>query len=149
DGVLDGETHLSFGPGRGQATARTNLDKVDLHLTKGVVNLPQLGQELHDVALDVAAGDDGKVVIKDIRARGTKGMITGAGSAQLQGLLLDRADLAFLIKPGEELPVTLEGVPFGEARGKITLVVVPKPKKDGYDVKIGLPSIHVDLAPAV
>jgi translocation and assembly module TamB len=148
DGVLDGETHLSFHAGEGKAAARTSLDKVDLRFSKGVLNLPQLGQELSDVNLTVAAGEGGKVVIKDVRARGTKGMVTGSGYAKLEGLVLDSAELALLIKPGEELPITIEGTPFGEARGKITFLA-QKQKNGDHDVKIGVPSLHIDLAPAV
>ncbi len=144
DGVLDGASHVEWSLNSRKAA---KLGQVKLTLKDGVLNLPALGQELHNVSLDIAAGEQGKVQINDLRAEGAKGLLTGKGYAQFDGLWFRKAELQFDIKSGAELPITLGGVPYGDASGQISLAVTAP--KGELDLVVGIPALHIDLAPGL
>ncbi len=145
DGVLDGEARIGWSDGKAGGAAR--FDGVHLTLARGALTLPQLGQELHDISFKIVGGGDGAVAVSDVQARGTKGLITGSGSAQFNGLVPRDAALAFTIKKGEELPITLEGVALGDASGEITLS--GKALAHGWALKVGIPRLLLELSPSL
>src|SRR5262249_36100660 len=57
DGFLDGTSHLLVQPGSG-----ARIGDVKLALTDGSLHLPQLGQELHGITLEVARDGAGQLV---------------------------------------------------------------------------------------
>lgn len=139
DGTLDGFAGVGF----------TRLDdddkakiEVQLKLSDGTFHVPQLGQELHDADIVVKGGGGGLVRLEKLSVDGTKGRITGSGNARFKGLAFKHADATFEIKPGQELPVALEGVALGEARGKVT-ITADKRERD-MEVVVGIP--HFNLA---
>jgi translocation and assembly module TamB len=140
DGVLDGAAALSWPrldhPDQAKASVR-------MQLSGGVFHVPQLGQEFHDAEVIMSGGPRGLIKLDTIRADGQKGRITGSGSLQLDGLAFRKAEASFTIKPGEELPVTLEGVPFGDARGRVKIVA--EQQKNLLAVVVDIPSLHVAL----
>jgi len=140
DGTLDGEASLGW----------TRLDdddkakiRVGMKLRDGLFHVPQLGQELHGAEVNLHGGAGGVVHVDGIKAYGTKGKLTGAGSVRFAGLRFARADARLTIKKGEELPLTYEGVPIGDAQGRITV----RAEKRGKDllVNVAVPSLHIDL----
>jgi translocation and assembly module TamB len=144
DGRLNGSVTAAFGklgdPKHGKLTG-------GLDFTDGVLNVPQLGQELHDAGVSIKAMDDGTIHIDDLRARGTKGGLTGSGRVLLSGLSFLRANATMEIKNGDDLPLTLEGVPLGDARGEIT--VDAEQKNGEIAIDVGIPHLHVDLPAAI
>lgn len=138
DGVLDGEARADLAKLAAKPKIVTRLK-----LSDGVFHVPQLGQELHDAQVTVVGGAGGVVELAGIRADGAKGRITGSGRAKFDGLRFVRADASFEIKPGEELPVTFEGVPFGDARAKIKVAAEQRGRV--LAITVGIPSLHIDL----
>jgi translocation and assembly module TamB len=120
---------------------------VSLDLTGGVLNVDKLGQELHDVGVSIKSQPDGSIAIRDLRARGTKGALEGSGSVRLAGVRFVGASAAIGIKPGEALPVMLDGVPYGDLNGTITV----EAKRAGSDttVDVNIPKLHLELPSAV
>jgi len=145
DGVLDGDASLDWGAPKSGGAAR--FDGVHLALVRGILNLPQLGQELHDISLTIAGGSDGALAVSNLQARGTKGLITGKGSAHFDGLIPLDAALQLDIKKGDEIPLTLEGVALGDASGGLT--VTAKAQNHNWNVKVGIPRLAVELSPSL
>jgi translocation and assembly module TamB len=145
DGVLDGGAVVGWNAG---GPKDASFEKVDLKLRSGVVNVPQLGQELHDVSLAVVGAARGRLDLKGLRAQASNGVVTGAGFADFDGTALRKAELELEIGGSAPLPIAVQGVPVGEVRGSITIGAVAQPTGQ-LDVKVGLPKLHVDLAPAL
>src|SRR4029079_19353871 len=104
---------------------RASID-AKMKVKSGVIHVPQIGQELHDATITIESKPDGTIELSDIRAEGTRGRITGKATAHLQRLRFERADGSFEIRRGEEIPLTLEGVPLGNARGTINIAAEKK-----------------------
>ena len=141
DGVLEGDarvgwTHLEDDDDKGKLAVR-------MKLSDGVFHVPQLGQELHDAEVQIVGGANGVILMEGLRADGTKGRITGSGKAKFNGLRFARAEAAFRIKPGEELPIALEGVPLGDTRGEVKIVAEKRDKK--LAVTVDVPTLHLEL----
>ena len=143
DGILDGDAHIDW-------ARRTGADKpnlaVRMKLTEGVFHIPQLGQELSHAEVALTSGAGGLVRLEGLHAEGTKGRISGAGGVRFDGLSFARAEAHFSIKPGEEIPLTLEGVAFGEARGDIN--VIADSRANELAITVGLRNMHIDLPTA-
>jgi translocation and assembly module TamB len=144
DGRLDGKASVDF-------VRLSELEKaklaVSLDLSGGIFNVDKLGQELHDVAVSIKSQPDGSIAIRDLLARGSKGELTGSGNVRLSGLSFVGAKAAMEIKKGEELPVMLDGVPYGQVRGTITVDATRKGSDTNVDV--GIPTLHLELPSAV
>ena len=140
DGYLDGD--LRMGWKRLAAGDRASID-VQMKVKSGVVHVPQIGQELHDATITIQSKPGGTIELSDIRAEGTRGRITGKARAHMNGLRFERAEGSFAIAGGEEIPLTLEGVPLGNARGTIKIAA----EKQGNEIRatIGIPQLHLDL----
>jgi translocation and assembly module TamB len=140
DGYLDGDVRVGWK--RLAAGDRASID-ARMKVKSGVIHVPQIGQELHDVTITIASKPDGTIELSDIHAEGTRGSITGAATARLDGLRFERAEGSFVIKKGEEIPLTLEGVPLGNARGKLTIAA----EKTDNEIRatVGIPELHLDL----
>lgn len=143
DGYLDGEAWIDwnhFGESdRGKITAK-------MKVTEGVFHVPQLGQEFRDASVAIEDEPDGTLRFRDFHASGLRGRVTGSGSASFDGLVWKGADAALSIAPGDELPITLEGAPFGSARGELTLHAGKREREVFVDV--GIPYLHFDLPEA-
>lgn len=142
DGTLDAEARLGW----------TRLDDTDkariavrLKLADGIFHIPQLGQELHNAQIEINGGGGGVVVLDKLSAEGQKGRITGSGKVRFDGLRFLGADASFAIKPNEAMPITLEGVPVGDAYGQVVLHAEKKSRD--LAVTVGIPRFHVDLPP--
>lgn len=143
DGYLDGDVRLGWE--KLAAGDRATL-AAKMKVRSGVVHVPQIGQELHDVTITIESKSDGTIELADIRAEGTRGRITGSATAHMNGLRFERADGSFAIARGQEIPLTLEGVPLGNARGTIKLTA--EKHENEIRATLGVPYLHLDLPPA-
>jgi translocation and assembly module TamB len=140
DGYLDGDVRVGWK--RLAAGDRASID-AKMKVKSGVIHVPQIGQELHDATITIASKPDGTIELSDIRAEGTRGRITGSATAHLDGLRFERADGSFEIARGEEIPLTLEGVPLGNARG--TIKIAAQKKDNQILATLSIPQLHLDL----
>jgi translocation and assembly module TamB len=140
DGYLDGDVRVGWK--RLAAGDRASID-AKMKVKSGVIHVPQIGQELHDATITIESKPDGTIELSDIRAEGTRGRITGAATAHLDGLRFQRADGAFEIAKGQEIPLTLEGVPLGNAYG--TIKIAAEKHDNQIAATLSIPQLHLDL----
>jgi translocation and assembly module TamB len=119
DGDLDGQVRIGWNR---LADGEEANASADLRVTQGVVHVPQIGQELRDATLHLVADPErGEVRVDGLSAKGLSGSVNGSLRAQLEGLRFEEATGQLTIPANEPLPITLEGVPFGTARGRLDL----------------------------
>src|SRR5262249_36910585 len=119
---------------------------VRMKVSEGVFHIPQLGQEFRGATATIVGDRGGTIRVNDISARGRRGKIKGSASAHPSGLELASPEAKFTIAEGEEIPLTIEGVPFGMARGELDLHA---DKREGaLSVTATIPSMHLDLPAA-
>ncbi|WP_437933191.1 translocation/assembly module TamB domain-containing protein [Sorangium sp. So ce341] len=123
DGTLDGDLRVELGGASGDEGGSV---RAQLEVRDGVVHIPELGQELRDVAARVTA-DGGVVRIEGLRAAGTTGLAQGWALLRLNGLALRDGAGALTIADDQALPLTLEGVPLGTASGMLSFIAEKKP----------------------
>ncbi len=87
---------------------------------EGAAQLPSLGQLLRDIEARVNVEPD-RVVLSSFKAKGITGAVSATGSAELSGASVRSAHAEIEIAEGEKLPLTLEGVNWGDAWGKVAL----------------------------
>jgi translocation and assembly module TamB len=140
DGYLDGDVRVGW-----KRLAAGDAASIDakMKVKSGVIHVPQIGQELHDATITIASKSDGTIELSDIRAEGTRGRITGSATAHLDGLRFERADGSFQIAKGQEIPLTLEGVPLGNARG--TIKIAAEKHDNQILATVTIPQLHLDL----
>jgi translocation and assembly module TamB len=129
DGVLDG--HLRMWK-RAMEDSATNLD-AEMTIANGILNVPQVGQELHNMRLKIRSKSS-ELMLDEIAADGVRGHILGKGVVHLRGIGFKDAHVDLSIPDDDALPITLEGVPFGDARGNV-----------GLDMKLEDRTLVVDL----
>ncbi|MGK4004064.1 translocation/assembly module TamB domain-containing protein [Sorangium sp. So ce1036] len=139
DGYLDGELHVQLdgAPGADGGRVRARLD-----VREGTAHIPELGQELRDVAARITA-DDGVVRIEGLRAAGMTGQAQGWALLRLDGLALRDGAGALTIAEDQALPLTFEGVPLGTASGALSFVVEKRP--DELALHATVPTLRVSL----
>jgi translocation and assembly module TamB len=145
-GKLDGTVHLGW--------ADTAPFEADLALRGGEIDLPQLGQRLHDVSAHIAGARDGSVKLTGLSARAGAGRIQGSGSANFERWALQCADVACLsqaevaltVGSKDRIPLTFGGVPVGEAWGKVRLAAITPDRHLALTVT---PDLRVALDPSL
>ncbi len=140
DGRLDGHLNVAstmYGD-ENQGHVETNME-----LTDGVFHIPQIGQELRNTHLSLRSRERGVLHLDDIRADGISGTIRGSATARMKGLAFQNATADFSIRKSESLPITFEGVPIGQAFGKVSLVADKRGREVFVAVKI--PELHLNL----
>lgn len=129
DGRVDGSMAVEWG--RLGEALQGRFANAKLDLSDVVVFIPQLGQELREGrgAIRLAPASRGRVgqelKLERFEAKGTSGRVEGDAAAYFQGLRFVEANGKLAIKEGEELPITVEGVPIGKARGEATVTLAP------------------------
>jgi translocation and assembly module TamB len=108
---------------RQEATDSGTRRTVDgaITLRDGVFQIPEVGQEFRGARANVLARGDGTVEITDVSASGTTGRLTGSGGIVLRGFDFESGKGEVRIAKSEAVPLTLEGVSFGEAWGTLDL----------------------------
>lgn len=99
-GLLDGTVHIAWSERADAAPV-----EADLALRDGEVDLPQIGQRLHDVSAHIAGAHDGTVKLTGLQARAGSGLIRGSGSAGFDRWSWRCSDVACLRQAKVELTV--------------------------------------------
>lgn len=144
DGYLDGELRLAFD--RAGEGGKGTLEG-DLAVTKGIVYVPQMGQEFQDAHVRIIATPTGVIRLDDIGAKGMTGSVNGWALARLDGLNLKDAAGELKIPDGQELPLALEGVPLGTMSGTVKFAVQKREKE--LVANIDVPDIHLELPASI
>src|SRR5262249_39699923 len=119
---------------------------VNMKLSEGVFHIPTLGQEFQGATATIVADRSGIVRITDLKARAQRGQITGSATARIPRFSFQGADVKLKIAEGQEIPLTLEGVPFGTARGELDIHAEKHDRS--LDVKVAIPEMQLDLPKA-
>lgn len=144
DGVLNGD--VRFGMNRAGDPEKGKIE-ADVALTKGVVYVPQLGQEFSDAKLRILATKEGVVRVDDLSARASTGQVGGWAMARFDGLTFLDAAAEVTIGEDEPMPVALEGVPLGRMDGKIA--VTAKKTKDALVAAVRIPRLNLELPASI
>jgi translocation and assembly module TamB len=145
DGELNGDVRLGWkrlGEGaKGALVAR-------MEVKDGVFHVPQIGQEFKNARVRIVTPEHapagyGVIRFDDIRADGISGGVRGWAVARVDGLRFVDASGELYIDENNELPVTLEGVPVGNARGKVVLQAEKHDRT--IDVRLAIPTLHLAL----
>ncbi len=115
----------------------------NMELTNGVVHIPQIGQELKNAHFVVRSREQGSLQFDDIQAEGISGRIYGSATAKMKGLVFQSSKANFTIDKSESLPITFEGVPLGQAYGKLSVEAEKLPREMRVWVK--LTDLHLAL----
>ena len=140
DGRIDASARIHVSEG----LADGSMDGA-VELTHGTMEIPALGEEFHDVHARVDIKPWGTVRIQQVQARGLSGRVQAEGNAKLDGFRLVSADGKIHIADRERLPITVQGVPIGEASGDVNIAM--KRDSDGktVDIDVDIPKLHTEL----
>ncbi len=114
-------------------------------LRDGVFSSPQIGQRFSKIRGKITMSPWGTLNFDDFSAEAPTGRLTASAKAVLDGLALRSASAKLVIKDGESIPVTVEGVPMGRAHGTAIASAGMSPDKKRFDIKIDVPLLEVDL----
>lgn len=112
-------------------------------LRDGVVEIPELGQTFRDVAGRLELGPVGRVSLIGGSARAAFGRVQLEGEAVLNQLAFQAGTLRVRVAEREHIPVTVRGVPIGNAWGHLVLRGERRDTTLALDLHV--PSLHLDL----
>ncbi|MEJ7730044.1 MAG: translocation/assembly module TamB domain-containing protein [Polyangiaceae bacterium] len=151
DGQVDGDIRIGW-KRIGDEEQGSIVARMDVR--NGVFHVPQIGQEFRNTTVKIRTADqaaqakDGLIRFDDIQAEGISGHVRGWAIARVDGLRFLDAGGALTVAEGagNELPITLEGVPLGTAWGNVTLKA--EKTDNTIAVAIGVPQLHITLPSA-
>jgi translocation and assembly module TamB len=112
-------------------------------IREGVVQVPAIGQRFHAIEGKIAV-EPSTIALRDLRARGLTGGLTGEATARIdQTLALQQLDAKIRIEENRKIPITLEGVALGDAYGTVEAKVVNRPDRTLIDIK--MPNFHLEV----
>jgi translocation and assembly module TamB len=137
---LDGRLDAELG-------ATADGDRVTLRgsgrLTEGVVQIPAIGQRFREIEANIAV-EPSKIALRDLKARGLTGGLTGEATAHIdEALALKELDARIEIGENQKIPVTLEGVALGDAYGTVEAKLVNRTERTQLTVR--MPDFHLDV----
>jgi translocation and assembly module TamB len=138
DGRLDAALRTSSAAGRTVVLGNAQL-------RQGIVQIPAIGQEFHDVRARVTASEGGVLKVRDAQARGRQGRVRAAAAARLDGLTLRTARAEVAIAEHEKLPLTTQGVEIGDAWGSMEATLVTSADGKTTTVNVRSEKFHLDL----
>ncbi|MGK4003660.1 translocation/assembly module TamB domain-containing protein [Sorangium sp. So ce1036] len=139
DGLLDGEVRLGLGEQAGFSG--------QMRLTDGLVHVAAIGQPLENASFRVTASPSGELRIEDIRAEAGSGLVRGEATLQMEGFAFRSARAALEVPRDRALPITMEGVPLGDARGRVTLAA--ENRDEQIAVRVDVPTLDLALPPTI
>ncbi|WP_104983233.1 translocation/assembly module TamB domain-containing protein [Sorangium cellulosum] len=139
DGTLDGEVRLGLGAKAGFSG--------QMRLTDGLVHMATIGQPFENASFRVTATPSGELRIEDIRAEAGSGQVRGEATLQMEGFAFRSARAELEIPEDRELPISLEGVPMGDVRGKV--FVSAQGRDDRIAVRVDIPTLNLELPPTI
>lgn len=121
-GVLDGTVDVTFTEGSTDATG-------ELKLREGLVLMPALGKQVHDLELTVRALP-GRLELSRLSAKVERGIVGGTGSLKYtpDGRMLAQVDLR--LPDNKRLPIANKGRDVAEASGRIKVVASSGPNEE-------------------
>jgi translocation and assembly module TamB len=131
DGRIDANARIRVDPYR-----QTGTMEGVVRLTGGVVEVPDIGERLHDVTATVSMRPWGTLRFDDITARGSTGRLTASAQVVLDGLTLQRASAEVDIPNEQRMPVTVEGVSLGEASAHLHADATMSPDRSALLVDV-------------
>ena len=159
-GYVDGEATLAVTAPTADGARSTKLWG-KLGLREGVVLVPQLGQTFSHGTFDVQTSEapgGTHVVLEGMSFTATSGRVTGAAAVDLPtdrvaAMLFGEAPgeapakmtgrATLVIAPSEKIPVTFEGVPLGDAFGRIEASVHADARN--VDFVVAIPDLSFEL----
>lgn len=145
DGYLDGSFRMTQEPSA--EGVRRTLEGVG-NVTGGVVQLPEIGQALKDARAHIVADGGSTIRVTDISASGVTGRLSAEATVTHRNLAFERLEATIEIAEKEKLPLTLEGVSFGDAFGKVVVTMhegVDDAELPATVVHVDIPELHLDL----
>ncbi|WP_437911518.1 translocation/assembly module TamB domain-containing protein [Sorangium sp. So ce302] len=139
DGTLDGEVRLGLGAQAGFSG--------EMRLEGGVVQVAAIGQPFENASFRVAASPSGELRVDDLRADAGNGQVRGKATLQMEGFAFRNARAELSIPRGRALPISLEGVPMGEVRGRVALAA--EKRAEEIAVRVDVPSLDLTLPPTI
>ncbi len=136
DGRLDADLEGRFGDGE-------PFLRGSLTLHDGVVQEPRTGQRFHGIDALVKLVP-GQVRVEQLTARGSAGRLRATAAAHLNGLSLTSAEAHVSIREKEKIPITVEGVVYGDAFGKVD-ASLRVDERQGTEIRVDVPEMTLDL----
>ncbi|HVJ15876.1 MAG TPA: translocation/assembly module TamB domain-containing protein [Polyangiaceae bacterium] len=136
DGQIDADVEGRFGDDE-------PFLRGSLSLHDGVLQEPITAQHFHDIDARVTFAP-GEVRVEELVARGSSGRLRATATARLQGMSLREAQAHVRIKQSEKIPVTVEGVAYGDAWGKVDAAVNVDEQK-GTNVNVAFTELTLEL----
>jgi autotransporter translocation and assembly factor TamB len=133
-GLLDANTELAVTPESTRVAGSAQL-------TRGVVQVPTIGQRFSDVTARVVVADN-QFKLEKLEARGTTGRLNVTGAARLDGFELRAANAHLAIRKNESLPITIEGAALGDAWGNVDAAYT-SPATGERRLDIDVPEFHL------
>ena len=116
DGRLDAESRVQLDPTKNTAQASGTMT-----LSRGTLEAVAGGGELHDIAASLNLAPDGTLTLQKLTAKGLTGQVEVTGSAKLDGVSLQSANVDIVIPSHTGIPVTTAGSEIGTVDGRIEL----------------------------
>jgi translocation and assembly module TamB len=122
-------------------------DKITLRgkgrLREGIVQVPSVGQRFHAIEGNIAV-EPSTIALRDLRARGLTGGLTGEATVRIdQTLAVKQLDARVNIEENRKIPITLEGVALGDAWGTVEASLVNRP--DRTIITVRMPRFHLEV----
>ncbi|NUO47672.1 MAG: hypothetical protein HOV80_02320 [Polyangiaceae bacterium] len=121
--------------------------KVDgaISIRDGVFSSPQIGERFNKIKGKITMNPWGTLRLEEFSAAAPTGRLTASAQAVFDGFALKTANAKLIIRQGESIPVTVQGVPMGRAYGIVTAAAATTPDKKRIDVKVNVPLLEVEL----
>lgn len=140
DGRIDAGVRVHVNP-----DLKTGTFDGGIVLSDGLLEIPALGEPLHGVGARVTVRPWGTLRVDDITAQGPTGKLTGSALVLLDGAKLRSATADIDIPRGDRMPLTVEGVPLGEASGHVHAEATMVEQRNTLDVTVNVPQLQMDL----
>jgi translocation and assembly module TamB len=142
DGRIDANVRIHVDPDFKSGT----MDGA-VRLTNGVVEVPALGERLHDVTATASIRPWGTLRFDGITASGSSGMLKASAKALLDGLRLRTATADVEIPSDRAMPLTVEGVSLGEASGRfrVEAQMPPEAHERRLDISVSVEQFEMRL----
>jgi translocation and assembly module TamB len=144
DGRMNGNLHLHQEP---TAAGPVHALEGTFELTEGTFEVPQIGQDFRDARANIVVAGSGAVVVSDLSARATTGLMTGSAVLQMRGLSFESGEASLFVEKKTPIPLTIEGVSFGDAWGTIT-ARAKRTDARTIGIDFDVPVLHADLPQA-
>ncbi len=116
-----------------------------LAIRDGVFSSPQIGERFNKIKGRITMNPWGTLRLDGFSAEARTGRLTAGARAVFDGFALKSANAKIVIKEGESIPITVQGVPMGRAYGTVVASAAGSPDKKRLDVKVDVPLLEVDL----